>query len=310
MATVLKCAEDSGRRAVAKRKFGLSEARMNDSGSPKLEGTPYRRGSTLSFVARHSFVIRHSSFSLPFMSDLWTGLKPTARDLLSQRDYSAKSLGERLATTGVEAGELIAAGRAELMEAWIPGVEVFARRVFPQRHRGFFGELARQEDGALAAIGFWPKQWATARMFATTAKGFHIHPPHVPPGTTAESWFLRLFVEEPANLALRPYAREQWDAMFFIQGSVEMLLADERAGLVRRVMRFIVEGDDCRGPNNAGVIIPPGVAHALRVEGSTDAIMVYGTSTQFDPAFEGRIADGIERAPLPAEWERYLGSAK
>ncbi|HZJ15918.1 MAG TPA: hypothetical protein VFD27_12775, partial [Chthoniobacteraceae bacterium] len=99
---------------------------------------------------------------------------------------------------------------------------------------------------------------------------------------------------------------EQWDVMFFVQGNVEMLLCDERAGLPRRVMRFLLEGDDRRGPNNAGVVIPPGVAHALRVEGSTDAIMVYGTSTQFDPTFEGRIADGVERAPLPGEWEDFL----
>ena len=111
-------------------------------------------------------------------------------------------------------------------------------------------------------------------------------------------------------LALRPYAREQWDAMFFVQGNVEMLLVDERAGLPRRVMRFIIEGDDTRGANNAGVVIPAGVAHALRVEGARDGIMVYGTSTQFDPAFEGRIADGVERAPLPPGWESYLSSAK
>jgi dTDP-4-dehydrorhamnose 3,5-epimerase-like enzyme len=240
------------------------------------------------------------------MSDLWNALKPDARAQLTQRDYSSKSLAERLATTGVEASELIAADRAALSGAWIPGVEVFGRRIFPQRHRGFFGEFARQDDGALAAIGLWPKQWATARMFANTAKGFHLHPPHIPEGTTAEAWFRRLFIDEPQNFALRPYAREQWDAMFFVQGNVEMLLVDERAGLPRRVMRFIIEGDDRRGASNAGVVIPAGVAHALRAEGSLDAIMVYGTSTQFDPAFEGRLADGVERAPLPPEWESYL----
>jgi dTDP-4-dehydrorhamnose 3,5-epimerase-like enzyme len=74
----------------------------------------------------------------------------------------------------------------------------------------------------------------------------------------------------------------------------------------RKVMRFIIEGDDQRGPNNAGVVIPAGVAHALRAEGARDAIMVYGTTTQFNPEFEGRIADGVERAPLPPEWQQYL----
>lgn len=240
------------------------------------------------------------------MNDRWIGLNPTAREALTQRDYSAKSLAERLATSGVEAGELIAADRATLAGAWIPGVEIFGRRIFPQRHRGFFGEFARQEEGPLAAIGLWPRQWATARMFAGTGKGFHIHPPHIPAGESAEKWFRRLFIEEPQNFALRPYDREQWDAMFFVQGNVEMLLVDERAGMERRVMRFIIEGDDTRGTSNAGVVIPAGVAHALRVEGAVDAIMVYGTTTKFDPAFEGRIADAIERAPLDAEWQRYL----
>lgn len=242
------------------------------------------------------------------MSDLWHALKPEAREQLTQRDYSSKILAERLATTGVEAGELIAQ-RATLAEAWIPGVELFARRIYPQRHRGFFGEFARQDDGALAALGLWPKQWATARMFAGTAKGFHIHPPHIPADTTAEAWFQKLFVQEPQNYALRPYAREQWDAMFFVQGNVEMILVDERAGMPRKVMRFIIEGDDQRGPNNAGLVIPAGVAHALRAEGSRDAIMVYGTTTQFNPDFEGRIADGIEKAPLPPEWAQYIQGA-
>jgi dTDP-4-dehydrorhamnose 3,5-epimerase-like enzyme len=243
------------------------------------------------------------------MNDRWTGLKPAARNALTQRDYSAKSLAERLGTSGVEAGELAAADRTQLSGAWIPGVEIFPRRIFPQRHRGFFGEFARRDEGPLAKIGLWPAQWATATMFAGTAKGFHIHPPSIPEGLSPEAWFQKLFIDEPTNTAARPYDREQWDAMFFVQGCVEMLLVDERAGLERRVMRFIIEGDDHRGPNNAGVVIPAGVAHALRVEGASNAIMVYGTTTKFDPAFEGRLADDVEKAPLPQEWESFLGQA-
>jgi dTDP-4-dehydrorhamnose 3,5-epimerase-like enzyme len=240
------------------------------------------------------------------MSDLWHALNPAARAQLAQRDYSQMSPAARLATTGLEAGEAISK-RGELAEAWIPGVELFGRRIFPQRHRGFFGEFARQDDGPLKAIGLWPKQWAPARMFAGTGKGFHIHPPSIPDGIAPEAWFRRLFVDEPANYELRPYDREQWDAMFFVQGNVEFFLVDERAGLPRRVMRLLIEGDDQRGPNNAGLVIPAGVAHALRAEGSRDSIMVYGTSTQFNPDFEGRIADSIERATLPEDWQKYLG---
>jgi hypothetical protein len=91
-----------------------------------------------------------------------------------------------------------------------------------------------------------------------------------------------------------------------VAGNVEMILVDERAGLPRRVMRFLIEGDDQRGPNNAGLVIPAGVAHALRAEGSRDAIMVYGTSTIFRSDFEGRIAAEVESAALPEEWQKYL----
>jgi dTDP-4-dehydrorhamnose 3,5-epimerase-like enzyme len=232
------------------------------------------------------------------------GLRPSARQQLVQRDYRVRSLAERLASTGVEAGELLGADRSQLN--WIPGVEIFARKVYPQRHRGFFAEVARSEEPILKEIGFWPKQWASARMFAGTAKGFHIHPPHVPEGQSPGQWFQRLFVGKPANYGLRCYDREQWDLMFFLQGGGEMILVDEREGMERRIMRFLIEGDDHRGPNNAGVVIPPGVAHAIRAEGSADVIMLYGTSTVFDPANEGRLASGVESAPLPAEWQEYL----
>lgn len=245
------------------------------------------------------------------MTDLWQGLRGEARGRLNQRDYAQRSFAQRLSTSGVLVGELLAADRskAEIGNVWIPGVEFFARKIYPQRHRGYFGEFMRQHEGTPAKIGLWPQQWATATMFSNTAKGFHIHPPHIPEGEEPTRWFQRLFTEEPTNYQLRPYDREQWDIMFFVSGSVEMLLVDERAGMERRVMRFIIEGDDQRGPNNAALVIPPGVAHALRVEGSRDLIMVYGTSMTFEPTFEGRIASEVESAPLPAEWERYLAGA-
>jgi len=242
------------------------------------------------------------------MSDLWNGLSKAASERLSQRDYHLNSFAARLATSGVEVRELLAADRSgpEVAAAWIPGVEFFGRKIFPQRHRGFFGEFARRDEGLLAKIGLWPAQWATACNFAGTAKGFHIHPPSIPQGTEPAAWLKRIFIDEPENYNLRLYDREQWDVMFFIQGNVEVILVEERAGMPRRVMRFIIEGDDTRGPNNAGMVIPPGVAHALRAEGSRDLVMVYGTSTKFEPTFEGRIASDVENAPLPSDWERYI----
>ena len=238
------------------------------------------------------------------MTPLWRGLSESAQSQLAQRNYSEKSLAERLATSGVEAGDLVGADRAAL--GWIPGVEIFSRRIYPQRHRGFFGEFARHGEGILGEIGFWPRQWASATMFAGTAKGFHIHPPSIPDGAKPEEWFAKLFGEPGKNYALRPYDREQWDVMFFVQGNVEMLLVDERAGMERRIMRLLIEGDDQRGRNNVGLVIPAGVAHALRAEGARDVVMVYGTSTSFNPSFEGRIAAEIENAPLPQDWERFV----
>src|SRR5437667_12863486 len=101
--------------------------------------------------------------------NLWQGIDPGAQDALKARDYrAAASFPQELWRRGVDASELVAAdrGQRKSKEAWIPGVEIFPRRVHPQRHRGFFGEFVRRDEGILAQIGFWPKQWSAARMFA------------------------------------------------------------------------------------------------------------------------------------------------
>lgn len=238
---------------------------------------------------------------------LWRGLRQEAAEILETRDYSVPDLAGRLATTGLPVGDLLSREK-ELAEVWIPGVKFLPRRVFQQPHRGFFGEFARQGEGGLGEIGMWPQQWASATMTAGSAKGFHIHPPFIPQGEDPAAWIRRLFLEEPDNFALRPYDREQWDAMFFVHGRLEMLLVDERAGMERRTMRFRIDGDNVPGAHNAGIVIPAGVAHALRSADSSDLIMVYGTSTRFNPEFEGRIESGVEAAPLPADWQDYFGS--
>ena len=124
----------------------------------------------------------------------------------------------------------------------------------------------------------------------------------------AADWHRRLFEQEPENYRLRRYDQEQWDVMFFMQGRIEMLLRDVREGLPARTMRVFIDGDNHPGDSNAGVVIPPGVAHALRVEGSEDAVMVYGTSTTFRAEFEGRIASEVETSDLPQSWQQFLQS--
>jgi len=241
--------------------------------------------------------------------DLWRGLNERARKSLVSRDYKTGTLAQRMSASGIDAGELVTPrNKAELRKVWIPGVEIFSRTVHSQRHRGSFGELARESEGVLGKIGLRPKQWSAAHMFANSAKGFHIHPPMIPDDTTAEKWLRRLFVNQPQNYSLRPYDREQWDVMFFLQGRAEMFLRDTRAGFHGRTMRLFVDGDNHRSRSNVGVVIPPGVAHAIRAEGSEDLIMVYGTSTTFQPEFEGRIASEIETAELPESWRKFLGS--
>jgi dTDP-4-dehydrorhamnose 3,5-epimerase-like enzyme len=240
--------------------------------------------------------------------DLWHGLNDSAQKSLAARNYKTGSLAQQVSELGVDAGELVSPrNKADFKKVWIPGVEIFPRTIHPQRHRGSFGELARESEGILAKIGLQPKQWSAARMFANSAKGFHIHPPSIPGDTTAEKWLRRLFVAQAQNYSLRLYDHEQWDAMFFLQGRAEVFLRDVRAGLPARNMRFFVDGDNHRGRNNVGIVIPPGVAHAIRAEGSEDVIMVYGTSTTFQPEFEGRIASGIETAELPVSWRKFLG---
>ena len=169
--------------------------------------------------------------------DRWKGLKASARTRLETRDYSKDALARRLGTSGVGVGEVIQ-GSADLCDVWIPGVEIFPRRVFQQKGRGYFSELTRLNEGVLERIGLAPKQWASALMHRDSAKGFHIHPPHVPEHVTAGDWFRDLYVDSPADYSRRPYNREQWDVMFFLTGLCEMILVDEREGLTRRIMRF------------------------------------------------------------------------
>jgi dTDP-4-dehydrorhamnose 3,5-epimerase-like enzyme len=240
--------------------------------------------------------------------NLWQGIDAGAQRSLNSRDYRVASFTQEFSQRGVDACELAAADRSqqEIKEAWIPGVEIFARKVHPQRHRGFFGEFVRRNEGILAKIGLWPKQWSTARMFSGTAKGLHVHPPSIPENSDPVDWLRRLYIDEPNNYSARSYDTEQWDVMFFVQGRFEIILFDIRAGLPRRVMRFFVDGDNHRSRNNVGIVIPPGVAHAIRVEGTEDAIMVYGTSTVFHPEFEGRIASEVEDAALPDAWQKFL----
>lgn len=240
------------------------------------------------------------------MSSIWSGITDAARSALTSRDYKVKPLIERLKTSGVSVKELLCR-KDTLTDGWIPGVSLIPRKIYRQPFRGYFGEFIRENNDIINRIGLWPKQWATATMFAGTSKGFHIHPPYIPEGQQAEKFIPQAYDNNgdyiPKFLNID---KEQWDIMFFTKGTVEMILIDERMGMERRIMRFTIDGDNVDTSVHAGVIIPAGVAHALRVEGSEDLVMVYGTSTTFNSEFEGRIASGVETCNLPQDWEEYI----
>src|SRR5437588_11414092 len=100
---------------------------------------------------------------------------------------------------------------------------------------------------------------------------------------TAEKWLRRLFINQPQNYSLRPYDREQWDIMFFLQGRAEICLRDGRAGLPARSRRFFADGDNHRSRNNVGGVIPPGVAVSILDEGAQNSIRSYGSYTTVQP---------------------------
>jgi dTDP-4-dehydrorhamnose 3,5-epimerase-like enzyme len=239
----------------------------------------------------------------------WIGLREEAESFLEQRNYSTPPLTERVARYGVAASELtkLLADASERREIWIPGFEMFPITTFIQRHRGTFSELCREGQGRLGEIGLWPKQWSTSILYAGTAKGFHVHPPYVPENKEASAWFQSLYGQSASTSIRRPYDQEQWDVMYFLMGAAEVLLVDERVGLPRRILRFFAHGYDQPGPDNVAIVIPPGVAHAIRTAASQDVLMVYGTSTVFDPRNEGRIFSRIEQSVLPEDWKSYLG---
>ena len=242
------------------------------------------------------------------VSSSWNSLRPEARNKLEQRDYSRLPLAERIRSEGVAAGELVRLASDDPLrdEIWIPGLEIFPINAYRQRHRGTFAELTRDTEGILAQIGLRPRQWSTASMLAGTAKGFHIHPAYIPEGREPEEWLRHLYGAQHVSTLERPYDREQWDVMYLLNGVAEFVFVDERAGLPRRVMRLYVEGYAHPSADNVAIVIPPGVAHAIRVESSDDIYLVYGTTTVFDPRNEGRIASQIELPLLPKEWEQHL----
>ena len=192
-----------------------------------------------------------------------------------------------------------------------PAWKFFPRKIHSQRHRGVFRRVCPTREGSSGENRILAEAMVGRAHVCTERQGISMCTHRAfRPIATAEKWLRRLLYAGPENYSLRRYDDEQWDVMFFLQGRVEMILCDVRAGFSKRIMRFFIDGDNHRSSNNVGVVVPPGVAHAIRVEGAEDVIMVYGTSTIFHPEFEGRIASEIENAELPESWQKFLGRGR
>jgi len=174
-------------------------------------------------------------------SDRWHASRRMRQPPWSSATTVCARSANRIAEVGIEAGPLAAANRAdpEISEAWIPGVEISPRTIYPQRHRGSFGELARRDEGALARIGLWPRPMVSRADVCPNRERFSYSSSQRPEGTPPNEWFRRLFVIEPENFPLRRYDEEQWDVMFFMQGRAEMILREARAGLPQKTMRLL-----------------------------------------------------------------------
>ncbi|MGA0845003.1 MAG: hypothetical protein ACO3RV_00550, partial [Luteolibacter sp.] len=114
-------------------------------------------------------------------NDRWAGIRPDARTMLQTRNYASGDVAGLLTGRGLPASEALK-HRTELSKVWIPGVEILPRSLHQQSGRGYFSELVRMEEGTLKQIGLTPQQWSAAMMHRDAAKGFHIHPPHIPDG--------------------------------------------------------------------------------------------------------------------------------
>ena len=120
-------------------------------------------------------------------------------------------------------------------------------------------------------------------------------------------WLRRLFVRSPENYSLRRYDDEQWDVMFFLQGTVEMICAMcvpafPSASCVSSSMAIIIAA-----ATMSEWSFHPASRTPFAWKAAEDVIMVYGTSTIFQPEFEGRIVSDVESAELPESWRKFRG---
>ena len=115
-----------------------------------------------------------------------------------------------------------------------------------------------------------------------------------PPATTQVS----ATVTYPGIVKAFHYHLRQYDCWTVVTGMLQIALADVRKGSPTFGQRNTLYVGNSR---TWQVLIPPGVAHGYKVIGTESAVLVYVTSSFYDPADECRMA--YDDRHLNYDWE-------
>ncbi|MEZ5401744.1 MAG: dTDP-4-dehydrorhamnose 3,5-epimerase family protein [Bryobacteraceae bacterium] len=148
----------------------------------------------------------------------------------------------------------------------IAGVRIQPGKIWPD-DRGYFLEVARLGQGAVADFPADSTQVSAALSYPGTIKAFHYH-------------------------------RNQTDYWAPVRGMLQVALVDLRPDSPTFGLRNTLYVGELR---HWHVVIPPGVGHGYKVIGTEAALLVYLTNRTYDPADEGRIA--YNHPEINYDWE-------
>lgn len=148
----------------------------------------------------------------------------------------------------------------------IAGVRIFPYPLWPD-DRGYFLEVARIGQGAVAEFSSASTQVSAALSYPGTIKAFHFH-------------------------------KFQTDCWVPVQGMFQVALVDLRKDSPTHGLRNTLYVGALRPWQ---LIIPPGVGHGYKVIGSNAAMLVYLTNRFYDPKDEGRIP--YDHPQIAYDWE-------
>lgn len=148
----------------------------------------------------------------------------------------------------------------------IDGVRIVPLSLWPD-DRGWFLEVARMGQGAVADFDPATTQVSSALSYPGTIKAFHFH-------------------------------RRQTDYWVPVTGMFQVALVDLRRDSATWGVKNTLYVGALRPWS---LTVPPGVGHGYKVIGSEPAVLVYVTNRLYDPEDEGRIAHN--HASIRYDWE-------